>query len=93
MEIQTKIQDDRGGAAAGFSQACGGLPVLHRASALKKAAPPYGRRGPVNCLVRLGQGDVSSLAWPGTPFTHPRGRTVARSARSVPGGMDIIRCI
>jgi len=30
MEIQTRIRDNRGGAAAGFSQACGGLPVLHR---------------------------------------------------------------
>ncbi|MBA7672551.1 hypothetical protein ES703_80728 [subsurface metagenome] len=58
-----------------------------------REAPPCGHRGPVACFPTPGQGrpggDIPRLART-LPFLHPRGRTVARSARSVPGGVDIL---
>ena len=99
MEVQTQIQDNVNGElpeASFFPGCAGGLPVPHRASnqvsLLTDCEYTEARCFPT-AWRGLGQQGNFPCALPGTPFTHPRGRTVAWSARSALGGMDIIRCI
>ncbi|MBA7665417.1 hypothetical protein ES703_73487 [subsurface metagenome] len=75
-----------------FSQAAtGGLPVP-TGPRPSKAAPPYGRRGPVNCPP--GQVDSGNFpAWPGLLSRTRGGGPLLWSARSALGGMELILSI
>jgi len=74
------------------SQACTGrLLVPHRASMLKRRLLANKQRSGGLPSLLPGRDDPGNFpAWPGTPFPYPRGRTVAWSALSVPGGVDIV---